>query len=312
MLACELLCWSSCEAALVSFCASRGLDVEALNVRGRLVGGACGGPAPAVGRFRAAMFTAAPHASVSALAACRASVVRAAGSRRTLVATAARRGAVYDVALSRDRSAAIEGLIVYVSRGGDRVGAVLVAVEAGEAAGPPTLVLRGASVAETARGRGHAVLVVAIFLALADELGAAAATRAIDKPLLALALSAAGLSPVKTSWGVYVARDPRNGARGAALVWAADTGRDARCIFSNALCKSQRLRVKAPDEPPPEDARLAHVKTAYFRCRSPAPAATTAPPDLTWYPARLLAFANGIPDLRRHLLRADDGPWPWC
>ena len=149
----------------------------------------------------------------------------------------------------------------------------------------------------------QAAVLVAAFLAVADELGVGAATREIDKPLLAAALASAGLEPTSRAWAVRVARDPRGGP-GAALVWAADARRDARCVFSHTFCKSQRLRVKAPDEPPPPESRLVHVKTAF-----------AAPPglrarrggldDVAWFPARLLAFANGAPTLRCHLLGAE-------
>ena len=66
----------------------------------------------------------------------------------------------------------------------------------------PRLVLRGLHVDEKRRGEGLATLLVRLWLAVADELGCGITTQAIDKPVVAVILEAAGLEPRSSKFEV--------------------------------------------------------------------------------------------------------------
>ena len=199
-------------------------------------------------------------------------------------------GEDWDVALAADAATSFEGFSIFLSRGRAKVGYVLCRVERG-----PTLVLRGLHVAARRRGEGLATFLVHIWLGLARELGCAARSARIDKPVLCLVLAAAGLVPDKRALAVRVAREEEGGA----VVWSESDARgDANDIFSKQFRGSQRLRVKARGEAAPADARTAYVRAVFSfpRGARPPPLAGAA-----WRPARLVAFANGLPTLRERL-----------
>ena len=210
--------------------------------------------------------------------------------RRSLVATLEFKNEAFEVALAKDAKVAFDDISILLSSNKKKVGYVLCRVEAG-----PRLCLRGLHVAEKRRGEGLATLLVKLWLAVAGELGCAVTTQAIDKPVVAVVLEAAGLEPHSSKFEVRVARD----ATGT-VVWSPST--DARSLFSRRFESSQGFRVKEDGEASPKrNVRRAHVRTT-FALAGPSPPL----PGVSWRAARLVAFANGVPELRRRL-RAGEG-----
>ena len=92
---------------------------------------------------------------------------------------------------------------------------------------------------------------------------------------------------------VKVARDAQN----RTVVWSHST--DARSLFSRRFESSQGFRVKADGEMSPKrNVRRAHVRTTFALPLDRAPEPLQG---ISWRAARLVAFANGVPALRRRL-----------
>ena len=116
-------------------------------------------------------------------------------------------------------------------------------------------------------------------------------TQAIDKPVCAIL--EAGPEPWSSSSQVKVARDAQN----RTVVWSHST--DARSLFSRRFESSQGFRVKADGEMSPKrNVRRAHVRTTFSLPDDGAPEPLLG---VSWRAARLIAFANGVPALRRRL-----------
>ena len=151
---------------------------------------------------------------------------------------------------------------------------------------------------EKRRGEGLATLLVKLWLCIAQELGCGIATQAIDKPVIAMILEGAGLEPRSSKFEVKVARDAQN----RTVVWSHST--DARSLFSRRFESSQGFRVKPDGEMSPKrNVRRAHVRTTFSLPDDGAPEPLRG---ISWRAARLIAFANGVPALRRRL-RAGEG-----
>ena len=143
-----------------------------------------------------------------------------------------------------------------------------------------------------------ATLLVRLWLAVAEELGCTISTQAIDKPVIAMILEGAGLEPKSSKFEVKVARDAQN----RTVVWSHST--DARSLFSRRFESSQGFRVKPDGEMSPKrNVRRAHVRTTFSLPDDGAPEPLQG---VSWRAARLVAFANGVPALKRRL-RAGEG-----
>jgi len=249
--------------------------------------------APCVARFLAGLASVDNvEILVKALAAAR-SHVDAQRPRRSLIATLARGDEVFDVALAKDAKVAYDDVSIFLSAKKKKIGYVLCRVESG-----PRLVLRGLHVDEKRRGEGLATLLVRLWLCIAQELGCGITTQAIDKPVVAVILEAAGLEPRSSKFEVKVARDAQN----RTVVWSHST--DARSLFSRRFESSQGFRVKDEGEMSPKrNVRRAHVRTTFALPLDRAPEPLQG---ISWRAARLIAFANGVPALRRRL-RAGEG-----
>ncbi|KAJ8605954.1 hypothetical protein CTAYLR_010656 [Chrysophaeum taylorii] len=187
-----------------------------------------------------------------------------------------------DVALARDRSVP-GGFSILLTKANKKRGYVLARID-----DPGRFVLRGAFVAEDARGRGLAKVLLGVFLALARKLGARAIDSAVvDKPVLALALASAGFVPRDTRWAIRLINKPG----GASIIWPDDPARELTSIYSHKLCKTQRIRIAPRGTTPDPAARLVHVKTAFFWPED----RHHISPDVDFFAARLLAFVVSAP-----------------
>ncbi|KAJ1460027.1 hypothetical protein M885DRAFT_510548 [Pelagophyceae sp. CCMP2097] len=315
-----LLSYQGCGAVLARACGELGLEVSKFDIRGRLEDSI---PPPLLDRLADAAlrdhFAAvlgwtedARRSRGDAMTRGKALVEHIAASvrasetahgappaetppRRSLVGHVAHRGNVYDVALAKDVTPGQFSLYLSQAGGKAKVGYALVGIDADGA-----LALRGLHVSETCRGRGVAQLLLLTWLALvAKGLGGpfrgaprdAARSREIDKPLIAIALQSLGFTPQRKNWQIHVANAD---AAGGSVVWAADETKDPRAIFSNMLCKSQRITLALPPHRNlPKEFRSTFVKTTFHL--SPEGLAALKPAmrnlDATFYSARIVAFA---------------------
>ena len=292
-LAAEAVAWVQCRRAVADACASHHLKeitCGTIVYDGTI---AATSAAPCVARFLHGLASVDNvEILVKALAAARAHV-DAQRPRRSLVATLAKGEEVFDVALAKDAKVAFDDVSIFLSAKKKKIGYVLCRVESG-----PRLVLRGLHVDEKRRGEGLATLLVRLWLAVAEELGCGVTTQAIDKPVVAMILEAAGLEPRSSKFEVKVARDAQN----RTVVWSHST--DARSLFSRRFESSQGFRVKPDGEMSPKrNVRRAHVRTTFSLPDDGAPEPLRG---ISWRAARLVAFANGVPALRRRL-RAGEG-----
>ena len=291
-LAAEALAWVQCRRAVADMCASHHL--KEITCGTIVYDGAIEATtaAPCVARFLHGLASIDNvEILVKALAAAR-SHVDAQRPRRSLIATLVKGDEVFDVALAKDAKVAFDDVSIFLSSKKKKIGYVLCRVESG-----PRLVLRGLHVDEKRRGEGLATLLVRLWLAVARELGCGVTTQAIDKPVVAVILEAAGLEPRSSKFEVKVARDAQN----RTVVWSHST--DARSLFSRRFESSQGFRVKDEGEMSPKrNVRRAHVRTTFsLGDRAPEPLR-----GISWRAARLIAFANGVPALKRRL-RAGEG-----
>ena len=292
-LAAEALAWVQCRRAVADMCASHNLKQitsETIVYDGAIEATTA---APCVARFLHGL-AAVDNVEilVKALAAAR-SHVDAQRPRRSLIATLAKGAEVFDVALAKDAKVAFDDVSIFLSSKKKKIGYVLCRVEGG-----PRLVLRGLHVDEKRRGEGLATLLVKLWLCIAQELGCTISTQAIDKPVIAMILEGAGLEPRSSKFEVKVARDAQN----RTVVWSHST--DARSLFSRRFESSQGFRVKDEGEMSPKrNVRRAHVRTTFSLPDDGAPEPLRG---ISWRAARLVAFANGVPALKRRL-RAGEG-----
>ncbi len=279
-LAAEALAWVQCRRAVADMCASHHLKEITC---GTIVYDGTIAPtsaAPCVARFLHGLAAARSH-------------VDAQRPRRSLIATLAKGEEVFDVALAKDAKVAFDDVSIFLSSKKKKIGYVLCRVESG-----PRLVLRGLHVDEKRRGEGLATLLVRLWLCIAQELGCGITTQAIDKPVIAMILEGAGLEPRSSKFEVKVARDAQN----RTVVWSHST--DARSLFSRRFESSQGFRVKDEGEMSPKrNVRRAHVRTTFALPLDRAPEPLQG---ISWRAARLVAFANGVPALKRRL-RAGEG-----
>ena len=196
-LAAEAVAWVQCRRAVADACASHHLKQitsETIVYDGAIEATTA---APCVARFLHGL-AAVDNVDilVKALAAAR-SHVDAQRPRRSLIATLAKGEEVFDVALAKDAKVAYDDVSIFLSAKKKKIGYVLCRVESG-----PRLVLRGLHVDEKRRGEGLATLLVKLWLAVAEELGCGITTQAIDKPVVAVILEAAGLEPRSSKFEV--------------------------------------------------------------------------------------------------------------
>ena len=196
-LAAEAVAWVQCRRAVADMCAShhlKELTSETIVYDGAIERTSA---APCVARFLHGL-AAVDNVEilVKALAAAR-SHVDAQRPRRSLIATLAKGEEVFDVALAKDAKVAFDDVSIFLSAKKKKIGYVLCRVESG-----PRLVLRGLHVDEKRRGEGLATLLVRLWLCIAQELGCGITTQAIDKPVVAVILEAAGLEPRSSKFEV--------------------------------------------------------------------------------------------------------------